>query len=467
MRSSSVENKNINELLEKIRVIKAYDLAKSILAIQEWKKNSLSLDESKKWGSFLSCLPLSLSEVIHSFDQMDQDIHQKVENELYENTDGISREWVNKLKQDNIQLYSDDLDNIYSKLKYIFTEILNPYTIEESKIAPRLAVLSNFRLNYLRKVVNYDKTFHIYNKDEAKQLHGIELDLSALGDPRPVVGDLPDEVKEANKKFNASLREQRTKLIKTEKEIKLKNGKYQTSYENCCLNVNTEVEKLKRPLALLDVDNTLVFTKITGKGGIDSINQPLLDSLKMNGVQDIMLFTNMGFGEIEDITAGLSQNKIDRPDLVVELTNQGFRVHAVMTTADVVYDKGIGAAYTEIWLPQYKYIKNYNGEENPINENFLQAKNQFRDCKKHKNPLAYGEKGAMYLYLMQAKPVWLKSIIFVDDAKNNLEDVEKANATIQIPLTTVLISKNSTSDLEPIYTHMQAYYEHNYIAKLY
>lgn len=77
-----------------------------------------------------------------------------------------------------------------------------------------------------------------------------------------------------------------------------------------------------RPVALLDVDHTLLFD--------DRLNATLLDSLKSNGVSDVFLFT--------DMTLTSSSTK-DRMTLVENLQGRGFTVHGVVTPLDVVWDK--------------------------------------------------------------------------------------------------------------------------------
>nr|HAT8714822.1 hypothetical protein [Legionella jordanis] len=75
-----------------------------------------------------------------------------------------------------------------------------------------------------------------------------------------------------------------------------------------------------RPVALLDVDHTLLFD--------DTFNENLLNSLKKNGIQDVYLFTDMRFRKLE---------VEDRVKLVQRLQAQGFRVHGVITPMDLVW----------------------------------------------------------------------------------------------------------------------------------
>jgi len=102
-----------------------------------------------------------------------------------------------------------------------------------------------------------------------------------------------------------------------------------------------------RPVALLDVDDTLVLAD-------NRLNTPLLEELLNGGITDIYLFTSMS---LSDISAAASDvNYFSRQDLINHLTGLGFTVHGVITPIDPVYNKGLGAAYRDIFLPHYNRI---------------------------------------------------------------------------------------------------------------
>ncbi|MDI9817983.1 MULTISPECIES: hypothetical protein [unclassified Legionella] len=83
-----------------------------------------------------------------------------------------------------------------------------------------------------------------------------------------------------------------------------------------------ESDEEKRPVALLDVDHTLLFDT--------EFNETLLTSLKKNGINDIYLFTDMRFGRL---------TVKDRMDLVERLEKKGFKVHGVITPVDLVWSQ--------------------------------------------------------------------------------------------------------------------------------
>ncbi|MGQ3892246.1 hypothetical protein [Legionella sp. CNM-4043-24] len=76
----------------------------------------------------------------------------------------------------------------------------------------------------------------------------------------------------------------------------------------------------KRPLALLDVDHTLLFDK--------RLNTDLLDSLKNHDIKDVYLFTDMVF------QSGCIN---DRKALITTLQEMGFSVHGTISTSDLFW----------------------------------------------------------------------------------------------------------------------------------
>jgi len=80
-----------------------------------------------------------------------------------------------------------------------------------------------------------------------------------------------------------------------------------------------------RPVALLDVDHTLANTDRAQK---NIINKILLEALKLKGIKDVFLFTDMVFtpGAIEE-----------RQKLIADLTKEGFTVHGCITPLDYLW----------------------------------------------------------------------------------------------------------------------------------
>jgi hypothetical protein len=79
---------------------------------------------------------------------------------------------------------------------------------------------------------------------------------------------------------------------------------------------------LKRPVALIDVDHTLVYTDNQGR---TVINMELIRALKAKGIHDLYLFTDMIF-RLNMLT--------DRIQLINDLQILGFTVHGCITPND-------------------------------------------------------------------------------------------------------------------------------------
>lgn len=79
---------------------------------------------------------------------------------------------------------------------------------------------------------------------------------------------------------------------------------------------------MPRPVALLDVDDTILFDQ--------ELNTELLDSLKKNGVKDVYLFTDMTIK---------SSAIEERLKLKERLEKEGFTVHGLITPLDLAWRK--------------------------------------------------------------------------------------------------------------------------------
>lgn len=203
----------------------------------------------------------------------------------------------------------------------------------------------------------------------------------------------------------------------------------------------------KRRVALCDVDNTLL------KGQAD-FNTGLLQSLKKAGIKDIFLFTNMSLAGVTEKIA--DSRTMSRPELVNELKFQGFKVHAVITPADLAYNKGLGKAYEDIYLPQHNRIEKENLTENNYrDEQFIAAEKKFTELKNECNSEIaekkgyVSEKSLMIEYFRENKPDWVESAVFFDDADAQVESVAQANNYYnemqqdQMVLSAIQVDKNN------------------------
>ena len=113
--------------------------------------------------------------------------------------------------------------------------------------------------------------------------------------------------------------------------------------------------RVKRPVALLDVDHTL----IADPKKHTVLNQPLLDSLSAHGIRNVYLFTDM-LPTLPDM--------LERLILIRELEEQGFTVHGVIIPSDLVpldkikeQDVEDGKRHLAL-ANQKKYAKKNNGK---------------------------------------------------------------------------------------------------------
>ncbi|QDP73746.1 hypothetical protein FOG18_13900 (plasmid) [Legionella israelensis] len=248
-------------------------------------------------------------------------------------------------------------------------------------------------------------------------------------------------------------------------------------------------EEEKRPVALLDVDHTLLFD--------NEFNETLLKSLKKNGIRDIYLFTDMRFGRL---------NVKDRMDLVESLQEKGFTVHGVITPVDLVWNQlsAENAEEFEKWIstsgfkgrfqgpafeqlitdeeniermPFLKKVNTYNPSQNTPGASYQEAVRAYRsipESAREDEPLpgnmltrsSYAKvfsdhlaeqlgyaslekhtghtKGLLLDFFLHHKPDWVSSIIIADDNKGVIEAVEeyKEKQAPEIPITTIEVTSH-------------------------
>lgn len=86
---------------------------------------------------------------------------------------------------------------------------------------------------------------------------------------------------------------------------------------------------MSKPVALLDVDHTLMVNSKDRNASDSVLNTPLLDALQSHGINDVYLFTDMIFRgtDIED-----------RENLITALKSRGFTVHGVLSPNDLSWN---------------------------------------------------------------------------------------------------------------------------------
>ncbi|HHF7345215.1 TPA: hypothetical protein ACPSKB_001633 [Legionella feeleii] len=210
----------------------------------------------------------------------------------------------------------------------------------------------------------------------------------------------------------------------------------------------------KRDIALLDVDNTVLF----GAAPNTTYNDNLLDALLEAGVRDIYLFTSMTIN---------AEGVMERQTLANHMESKGFKVHGVITPSDIFWhlDQELMESFlshfkrpdnslTKTLLEQDQYSAiNFAIESQPgvafalaLNNPesmagitaHSQAANSVLGLVKKANDEYLTEKGHMYDLFIKHKPEWVNRIIFVDDANDNISAVEKANEKYKCRLFAVL-----------------------------
>lgn len=207
----------------------------------------------------------------------------------------------------------------------------------------------------------------------------------------------------------------------------------------------------KRNLALLDVDNTLVF----GDEKTITFNSNLIDTLLESGIRDIFLFTSMR------VTTGAVE---ERQALVRHLREKGFTVHGIITPSDIFWpieqtlmddflQEILNKEDPKALLAQEKYkaitdmtaskpgIAFETGVKSPENAHATQlhsesANNVLGVIHRFKKEYM-SDKGYMYDLFVTYKPEWLGKVVFVDDAESNIKAIIQANERHQLPLLTL------------------------------
>lgn len=213
--------------------------------------------------------------------------------------------------------------------------------------------------------------------------------------------------------------------------------------------MNALMPEKKRPVGLLDVDNTIFDIK-TGK-----VNRALLDAYKELGIRDIYCFTNMDFATLasehqhldRQASTGSKAMEFTRAEIVSLLEKEGFRVHGVVTPIDIGYDKTVGSAYQELYVPEAKRfisgeITFSSSSDDP--EFSKKAKTIFtiKEKNREKQPdfcrdlsikldssgdinKAFNIKGMLFDFFNKKKPSWAGKAIFADDELSCLSSAEQ------------------------------------------
>lgn len=220
--------------------------------------------------------------------------------------------------------------------------------------------------------------------------------------------------------------------------------------------VKRVVPVIKRPVALLDVDGTLMFNM---RGETPDYNDGLIASLKKNGINDVYLLTSM-----KASSGGVKE----RAELVQYLQSQGITVHGVVSSCDLLWHKKeqvkdlykryekkmedeIKQAKEQSRIPDAKKVLDGLLKETPELSNFDGAipGSAYAECVQDIEHIddAFGmetanlvgsitemqetpyetEKGYLYEAFCTHKPDWVGQAIFIDDADSNIRAVEASS----------------------------------------
>lgn len=215
------------------------------------------------------------------------------------------------------------------------------------------------------------------------------------------------------------------------------------------LNVGIQMTiQQKRVVALLDVDNTLIF----GAPPEVEYNDNLIDTLLKNGVKDVYLFSSMS----------LKQHTLEeRVTLVEYLESKGLTVHGTICAADLVWNKDkelLKTFYQAVCKTktdeeihellnqeQFESLTHFNDavsgqafaavragidgwsrEDAELYQAAASAIRRYLDhnsISEHKAHIAETEKSYFYEMFVRNKPEWAEAVIFVDDADTNITSV--------------------------------------------
>jgi hypothetical protein len=204
----------------------------------------------------------------------------------------------------------------------------------------------------------------------------------------------------------------------------------------------------KRILALLDVDNTLIF----GSEPNIRYNDNLIDTLLENGVKDVYLFSSMS----------LKKDTVkERVALIEYLEKKGITVHGAICASDLIWNKD-KALLTEFYqtaintknddelikllldqkfaslnhfddakpgqafATSSKNIDELTREDAYLYQNASSAIRRFlnqNETSQYAKDIAETEKSYFYQMMVENMPDWASNVIFVDDAAVNIKAV--------------------------------------------
>lgn len=245
------------------------------------------------------------------------------------------------------------------------------------------------------------------------------------------------QVPKVHESFMDTFDEQNNPRIYLERQYK-NNREYNAelaSGEN--KSTDSSLNQIKR-VALIDVDGTLKIKRHIKGQSYNGINMALIEDLKKNNINDVYLFTNMELTDMDAIANPSGFNYITRRQLVDFLTKNGIKVHGVMTQADVVYKKGLGAAYRDFYEPAYDACltnpEQYQATKRNQDSHFNQYKkivNTLPKFDNNSNNEGQGQKKLMFEYFKEHVNNKDLEIFYYDDYKSCLNTIQTCDPSVK------------------------------------
>ncbi|MBV9575302.1 MAG: hypothetical protein JO149_01620 [Gammaproteobacteria bacterium] len=147
---------DVRNIIPYIRKTTPRDLALTQVALEAWneKMRYKTYSDEEKWDKFKKALPYNVRQLIEAIDGIDQDIRRSAEQEATakgKNSYGVEEvkgKWIDKLKESirrkEIDLDEKDLYEVYSKIQFLYDEILDQYT-PHGEMGKRLIAVNNLK----------------------------------------------------------------------------------------------------------------------------------------------------------------------------------------------------------------------------------------------------------------------------------------------------------------------------------
>lgn len=159
----------IKIMMENVRAMNANDLATTAIALKDWSTNTYA-DEKDRWNAFLSVVPDTVKNMFLAMHEADLIIRQQVLLRTKKDNfgaDEIADGWKKALQDAGVTMTKRDLDDVMTKLSFLYGKVLDQYT-PYGEIGHALPVVSRIKDN-LSSVFELDKTFGVTATSEQKQ----------------------------------------------------------------------------------------------------------------------------------------------------------------------------------------------------------------------------------------------------------------------------------------------------------